>query len=214
MTSISDKENQLFEKWQENRDGFVRDGGVSEKAFLESDPRLVFVLKEVNDIGGGGWDLREFVSKGGRRQTWNNIARWVHGIRNIDALPDWDFYADITDEFRVQVLRTICALNLKKSPGTHTTDRASFEVAVKEDAEMIKRQCALYDADLTICGGTGDWFRWVMGHVAPWRMTRRGIWWYEREPEKYVISFSHPEARVQDSILVYSLLDAVREIYA
>ena len=215
--SIYESEQELFSQWQGSRDGFVRDGAVSEAEYLVSKPKIAFILKEVNAPGGGGWDLRKFVSRGGRPQTWNNIARWVHGIRHLTPEPPWDFYAGIEDEenFRIDTLKSICVLNLKKSPGTHTSDHASLKAVAIEDKEYIRNQYSLYDPDLTICGGTGNLFKRVVGHDSKeWKTTTRGIWWYEREANKYVVSFAHPEARVQSSLLVYGLLDAIREIYA
>ncbi len=213
--SIYEDEEQLFNQWQGSRAGFVRDGVISEPDYLESNPKIAFILKEVNDPGGGGWDLREFISDGGRWQTWDNIARWVHGIRNRRSIPNWSFYATITNEFRIQILRSICAINLKKSPGTHITDHASLKAVAKEDKEYLQLQYAIYDPDLTICGGTGDLFKWVVGHASKeWKTTSRGIYWYERGANKYVVSFSHPEARVNSPLLVYGLLDAINEIYA
>jgi hypothetical protein len=213
--SISDLEEHLFSQWQGSREGFVRDGVVSERDYLESNPRIAFILKEVNDPDGGGWDLREFIAEGGRSQTWDNITRWVHGIRNRRSIPNWEFYSQITNEFRIEILKSICAINLKKSPGIHTTDNASLNAVANEDKAYIQRQYEIYDPDMTICGGTGDLFKWVVGHDSKeWKTTSRGIWWYERDTNKYVISFSHPEARVHNPLLVYGLLDAINEIYA
>jgi len=212
---IYEAEEELFQKWKTNREDFVRDGVVSEKDYLASIPKIVFILKEVNDLGGGGWDLRRFVSKGGRSQTWDNIARWVHGIRNIESIPDWNFYENITNDFRIETLKSVCALNLKKSPGTHTTNHASLKAVAYEDKGLIQKQYSLYDPDLTICGGTANLFKRVVGHESiEWRKTKRGIRWYERSDGKFVVSFAHPEARVQKSLLVYGLLDAIREIHA
>lgn len=42
----------------------------------------------------------------------------------------------------------------------------------------------------------------------------RGIAFYWRAPGRVVVDFSHPEARVQDNLLHYGLVDAIREIYA
>ena len=213
--SINKAEKQLFQKWQENREGFVCDGVVSEEDYMASTPKIAFILKEVNDPDGGGWDLRKFISEGGRSQSWDNIARWVYGIRNISSIPNWDFFENISKEFRIKTLQSICVLNLKKSPGTHTTDHASLKAVANEDRELIKKQYALYDPDITVCGGTGPLFKSVVGHESlDWKKTRRGIRWYERDPNKIVISFAHPEARVQSSLIVYGLLDAISEIYA
>ena len=211
--SIRDKEELLFAEWEVAWEGFVRDGVVCEVDYLQSDPKITFIFKEVNDENGGGWDLRKFIAEEKRPQTWNNVARWVHGIRQRRSMPTWDFYAQISDEFRTSVLRSICVVNLKKSPGTHTTNHASLTAVATQDKERLKCQFSLYDADLTICGGTGDLFKRVAGHeTMQWKITNRGIWWYETAPRKYVISFAHPEARVADAILLYSLVDAVNEI--
>ncbi len=213
--SIYQAEEQLFEQWQGSREGFVRDVVVSETDYLSSRPKIAFILKEVNDPDGGGWDLREFISEGGRPQTWDNITRWVYGIRNLNSIPGWEFYSEITNDFRIETLKSICALNLKKSPGTHTTDHASLNAVANEDKDYVRNQYSIYDPDLTICGGTGDLFKWVAGHESKeWRTTKRGIWWYERDNHKYVVAFAHPEARVQSPLLVYGLLDAIHEIYA
>ncbi len=213
--SISDQEEQLFSQWQGSRERFVRDGVVSEKDYLESNPKIAFILKEVNDTNEGGWDLRKFIAEGACPKTWDNIARWVHGIRNRRSIPDWSFYSQITKEFRIEILRSICAINLKKSPGTHTTDPALLKAVANEDRVYIQRQYEIYDPDLTICGGTGDLFKSVVGHDSKeWKPTGRGIQWYERDDNKYVVSFSHPEARVHSPLLVYGLLDAINEIYA
>ncbi len=213
--SITEKEEKLFKLWEAGRKDFVRDGVILENDYSDSFPKIAFILKEVNDPGGGGWDLREFVAEGGRAQTWNNIARWVHGIKNRNNIPNWGFYSEISEDFRKEILKGICVINLKKSPGTHITNMRTLESAAESDKEYIRRQYALYEPDLTICCGTGDLFKKVVGHGdKKWRQTKRGIWWYERDVGKYVVSFAHPEARVCSPLLIYGLLDAVNEILA
>ena len=59
--SIYEDETKLFDSWIGKRDGFVVDGVVSEEHYINSPLKLRFVLKEVNDEGGGGWDLRQFI---------------------------------------------------------------------------------------------------------------------------------------------------------
>jgi hypothetical protein len=81
---IFKKESNLFSEWSKNREGFVVDGVVSEEYYLNSSMKLCFVLKEVNDEGGGGWDLRQFIRDGARWQTWDNISRWVKCISKLD----------------------------------------------------------------------------------------------------------------------------------
>ena len=73
--TIGQKEEVLFNKWSANRQGFVSDGVVDEDSYLNSMPKIMFLLKEVNDRKGGGWDLREFLRNGARSQNWDNVTR-------------------------------------------------------------------------------------------------------------------------------------------
>lgn len=213
--SIANEESHLFGNWKGSRKGFVSDGLVSEEDYLNSKTKICIVLKEVNDPDGGDWDLREFVANGARSQTWNNVTRWVNGIRNIERDIPWNEFENINQEDRKYFLKSICAMNLKKSPGTHTTDKASLYKVANEDRDFIERQFSLYDPDITICGGTGDLFKDVAGFSEfEWQRTNRGILWYERASHKYVIAYCHPEARVDNSLIVYGLIDAIREIYS
>jgi hypothetical protein len=211
--SIFEQESALFEKWRGSREGFVLDGVVSEVDYLNSDIKLCFVLKEVNDLGGGGWDLREFVKDGARPHTWDNISRWVTGIRNLGSDLDWSALKDIGENDRRECLRSICAFNLKKSPGGHTTVRANFNSVVAEDKSFIEKQYNLYDPDITICCGTGWDLRWALDlNDCEIFETSRGIKWFRNKRNKPVFIYAHPAARVQDSLIVYGLIDAVREV--
>ena len=201
--SIRQKETLLFSEWERRRESFVRDGVVSEMDYVESELKIAVILKEVNDPDGGGWDLRKFLLKGARHQTWNNVSRWVHGIRNRHAIPGWYFYRNINRNFRQQQLRSICVINLKKKPGGATADYNQVKHHASKDGGYIRRQYAMYDPDLTICGGTGDLFKKVVGHTPyQWHETNRGIGWYETATNKYVVNFKHPSAKIYAPFLL------------
>ena len=210
---IADKEVALFNDWKSNRKSFVFDGVVSEKDYLESELKLCFVLKEVNDEGGGDWDLREFIRDGARWQTWDNVTRWVHCIRQLRLNTSWADLSKITKSDRRNTLRSICAMNLKKSPGTHTTDRANFNMVITEDQAYIKQQYSIYNPDITVCCGTGWDLRWALElNDTEVFETNRGIKWFKDENDNPVFIYAHPAARVQDSLIVYGLIDAIREV--
>lgn len=211
--SIKKRESELFYKWESNRVGFVTDGVVSEEDYLNSKIRLCFVLKEVNDEHGGGWDLREFIRTGSRPQTWNNVTRWVNTINHANDDIPWAKLESISEKQRIDTLRSICAMNLKKSPGTHTTVRADFDTVVSQDKAFIKEQYEIYNPDLTVCCGTGWDLRFALDlNDEQVYETSRGIKWFVNKQNKPVIMYAHPAARVQYSLLVYGLIDAVREI--
>lgn len=49
-------------------------GVAHDQSHLASGPKVLFVLKEVNDLRAEGWDPGEFFQTGGRPSAWNNIA--------------------------------------------------------------------------------------------------------------------------------------------
>jgi len=103
--TITEKENSLFEEWRKKRLGLVADGVVDEDSFLNSGSKLMFILKEVNDPDGGDWDLRRFIREGGRPQTWDNITRWVEGIRKLPSEINWNELSEISQEQRGNALK-------------------------------------------------------------------------------------------------------------
>jgi hypothetical protein len=215
---IKREENELFRKWALGHSGFVADGVADGGAYLASDPKVVFVMKEVNDPGGGDWDQREFVRKGGRPQTWNNITRWAIGIRELDKDIAWKDLEEITEQQRIDALKSICAMNLKKSPGGSAADNVKVSRIAEEDRGYLREQFSLYNAHLVICCGsaTSEIFHSVLelDSRPDWKTTTRGVWFHEYLPKKYIKEYSHPQARVQSYLLYYGLVDAVREIFA
>lgn len=213
--SIFEKESELFNKWSKNRDDFVSDGVVSEKDYHTSELKLCFILKEVNDQGGGGWDLREFIRQGACGKTWNNITRWVMCINKKDIDIPWDSLESVNEAQRAEVLLSICAMNLKKSPGASKTIQAELEEAVEQDQDFIRQQYNIYEPNLTICCGTGWDFRYALGlNDGKTFKTANGIEWFRDHELNPVIIYYHPQAWIAGKTLNYELVKAVREILA
>ena len=234
--SILKRQEKLFEKWIAGRPDFCRDGIVCEKSYVQSNPKILFALKEPN-----GNNVKEDIipwlksfDDSGPDRVWDNVARWACGIRRItnnEGIPDWkemDMSNDVDDEkfkeFKIENIKSICAMNLKKVPGGGTANDKDVKQVAMGDKDKLKEQYKIYDPDLTICANTGKLFCKSMGHeikdgaknrkeIMAWHQTKRGVWWYEREAEKYVVWYSHPSARVPPSLLFYGLIDAVNEIY-
>ena len=89
---------------------------------------------------------------------------------------------------------------------------------MEEDNELIQRQLELYNADITICCGSivTDVLRRVVwgDKKEKWQQTKRGVPFLDRRCNRggIIINYAHPEARVEDYLLYYGLVDAVREI--
>lgn len=213
---IRQQEEALFARWSAAFPQFVADGVVDEDVYSASDPKVLLVLKEVNDPGGGAWDLRTFLRDGARPQTWNNVTRWLRGIRSLEENLPWSELRQVSKAQRRELLKAVAAVNLKKSPGGHSTEVRGFWTAVQHDSSLLREQLALYKADLVICCGSivtkaFDAFLKPDG-AGPWHSTSRGVHYLQHAEGKFTIAFTHPEARVPDNILYYALIDAVREL--
>lgn len=203
----------LFDEWKQDRKFFVTDGVVDENEYISAPKKLLFLLKEVN--GGESWDLCEFICKGGRPQTWDNIARWVEGLFNLDVEISWEELEgdkESRKQRRINMLKKICVVNVKKSPGVETSINKEIRDAGKQDAEFLRKQLDIYEPEIIICCGTdGVYSKEIAENKLDWRRTSRGIW-YTYDKDRLVIAYVHPEARVQSSLIYYGLIDAVKEI--
>jgi len=206
------QENSFLDEWALSEPNFIRDGIVNPKEYWKEKVKILFLLKEVN--GGKDWDLREFLREGGRKQTWNNVSRWIIGINNIGRDISWEELENITDIQRKEALQQIAVVNVKKVSGGHTSVKEQISKAADINSERLHKQIDMYQPDIVICGGTdGAYFNSITEYKNPdWKQTKHGIWYVVEPNGRIIISYSHPAARVKDCLLYYGLVDAVREI--
>jgi hypothetical protein len=223
---ILNAEAALFEEWTKIRQEFSPDGIVDEKLYLTSNPKILLILKEVNSKGGASVDLKDFLKNGAydRKPTWDNVTRWIYGINNIDKEIEWQELENrkFLNKLRKELLPTICVINVKKSPGGHTANHNEMWNTADQDKEFLNRQFKLYfdneetRPDIIISGGSSTSITFNKLIEIPnknkLKRTARGIWYYEYEDRRFFIYYSHPEARVQDSLLYYGLIDAIKEL--
>ena len=114
------------------------------------------------------------------------------------------------------MLRLVGIMNVKKTPGGHTAKDGLLRDHARDDADLLAEQFTLYTPDLVVCCGSvvADVFSAVIGASDPkqWQTTSRGIRYWPLETKGYVVAYSHPEARFQDSLIYYGLVDAVKEL--
>ena len=212
QNELLQKENALLNSWAEKVPGFVKDGIINHGCYWKSAVKILLLLKEVN--GGENWDLRESLRKGGRKQTWNNVTRWLIGINHLEQDIPWKDLETITAEQRIENLQRIAVVNVKKTSGGHTSVPEQIAEASVSNSELLRKQINLYHPDIMICCGTsGSYFENITEYPNPdWKQTNHGIWYVVEPTGRIVVSYSHPEARVKDCLLYYGLVDAVREI--
>ena len=216
--SLAKMEDSLFDEW-DGGERLVRDGAVDAACYEQCARKVLFVLKEANDPGGGAWDLRGFLRAGqrGRGATWHNVARWAEGIRCLPCVVPWSEL-----ERRKLSLRSIVAVNLKKVPGGSNADIGAIRDFAHANREILRRQFALYKPDLVVgCGRdvSDILFGAVYDLREDWAVTSNGIWHAGfndihdqllAHPARYV-AYWHPGVRWPANLLHYGLTRAVAE---
>jgi len=124
----------------------------------------------------------------------------------------------------IEALGKCACVQLKKSPGGGTMNKADFKTIVSEDRELILRQFAIYSPHFIVsCGSNDNWnmFRYTLFPKPEVKRTRNGIQYFiASSPDNglcktAVINFGHPSMRVNSNLwgsLAIGLREALKEI--
>ena len=204
------EEELLFTKWTKKRPEMAKDGIVNENEYLKSNVKVLYILKEVNDWKEG--DLRDLIKEGKRWRTWNNIARWQNGIQKYYESGELIFKNHISKNDRIEFLKSIAVLNLKKESGGATSNYHQIMKHATEDKALLKEQINLYKPDVIICCGTGEFVSILnLAGDRNFKPSSNGTK-YSKNNENLIISYKHPQARVGKRILFDNLMDVIKEV--
>ncbi|MCX6135894.1 MAG: hypothetical protein NTV54_00135 [Ignavibacteriales bacterium] len=213
--TIKQKEDKFFASFPIPSKIVVRDGIVEEGSYSISNPKLLFLLKEPESPGEGGWSLADHIHTEKRTPIFDTIARWVSGIRNLPANLPWWAVKDISPYTRICVLNFVVLFNLKKTPGYGTADEIALERFVEKNVDLLKEQFSFYNPDVVVCCGNSTtrlFDKFLSPINKPWSKTRAGIPYREYEPKRIAIAYTHPQARVNKEKQYDGIVNAVREI--
>ena len=210
----TEAQNALFAAWkQESPEGIYPDGIVNEAAYEKARTKVLFLLKEVN--GDGDWDYLDFVRKGARAQTWDNITRWTHGIEQLPEQIAWREVEHIKEEDRKLHLPKIAVVNVKKTSGTGSADNEAVRQYARENRERLMAQIRLCAPELVICCGTGEIYRqeiFALGNGLPFDGSKKYGLRYLQHEGRLVIDYFHPNSRISKRLLYFGLLDGLGEL--
>lgn len=212
MATLREREDELFGRWKGHRHGFLCDGAGRE--FDQEPIRVVYLLKEaVGNIDGeeAAWDLRDFIDDGGRRWTWNNIARWTAFV--LDGAP-WSGVVDMPLQKRAPLIRRITGLNLKKVPGASVSDMRVIHRFAMEDSQWIREQLSLYKPHLIVACGTFCVAEPLLGYSEANRVQLEAGTCHVSEEWGVLLNFWHPQARISPKNLFDSFVARVGQLRA
>ena len=201
--------NKLFAEWKQKRkkeaERMCLDGIICEKNYERANPKLLFVAKEPNNPERPGSNYREGFSKEVKHTFSKRLCEWAYGVWNgFPSLSEFDAKAD-TD--KLEVMRSISFMNLKKVGGTGKADHEKIRSVTNRDKDLLRRQIEIIDPDIIIGGVRG---------ISPWSLLFPIIAFQNcgfdipvaRVGRVRVIDFYHPSYRVPRA-MSYSLLGRV-----
>ena len=230
--SLFTEEDKIFEAWKKvlENSHLVTDGIVDEKKWLESSPKILFVLKEANHKGKphSASLSREWLYDGAGSNTWGNIALWTHAIRHYKENLQWSDEINLRSlekARRKHHLQTVVAMNLKKTPGGANSNKAELREFVKKHKGLLRSQVDLYwsQTDIIVCCGVevGSLFRSLVKDIslqkhvfetADKEMAKK-ILYYQIGDGKLIIDFYHPQAHISKRFMYNSIRDIVSLFY-
>lgn len=145
----------------------IYDGIVNLDEYINSEIKIMWILKEVHSVGDNGeWDLRKALKclknetktamKEGWTGTFNPIVYITYGILNKiywEDIPNtWDS-PEIID-----ILNKICFVNVKKVSGLSVAIHQELLDFHEKYNHILHKQVEAYEPDVIICGNTLEIF--------------------------------------------------------
>lgn len=142
----------------------IPDGIVNLDNYLASDIKIMWILKEANDIHEdgviyGGYDMRASLNEktisteGKWRSTFNPIIYASYGIQN--NFQQWDDMGNTyLNQEVLNAIKKIAFINLKKMPGNAVSDMAEIKDSYEKQKNIVLKQIEVYKPDVIIGGNT------------------------------------------------------------
>ncbi len=211
-----------------NKIAAIPDGVADCAQYLNSSPRVMWILKEPYDYfqedgtpTGGGWLLYEgFLGEDRDWQkniTWQRIIYTMYGLRNGLRYGDMDYIRNKPE--MGDVMKETVILNLSKMPAQTTsgdyTFAQSYEACWKP---ILIKQIELYNPQVIIFGNTFDtcWPVFVPEDAKPIaRIPEEGRCFINlyKYNGRLLLDAYHPGIRSNVEFYVNSIIDTIREFF-
>ncbi len=198
----------LFDRW-ENSDPnylgkFVRDGMIHDIEYETPGVKILFLVKEANDIEQSKFDLAEVLNTNLTKNFGYRMAEWSFGILNdFPVLSS----ARSSEDFHESLKKSSAVMNLKKIGGASKSDPKEIHLFAKKDKIFILEEIKILEPNI-IVGGVGDSDIWKV-LFEDIKLKDSG---YDIKVGKCgqmkIIDFYHPSYRVSRA-MTYSLLQNV-----
>lgn len=225
---INEKLNTLFDEWKTimNRngdkgfcyDGLIYRGGKEDSLWLQSNRRIVFLLKEQND--NDGEDVREWTgSINGctpNGNFFNRISAWLYGLTHVTD----SGYPSMNEAFNPEIQMKVLSeypyayVNVKKETGTAIANDSIVYDHAARYASFLRQELDILSPNIIVCGG-GIVFRSAIYTIYP-DVNFQGIndWVYFSDShDLLLINGYHPVAHKSNEAMYDNMMKAFMETF-
>ena len=198
----------------------IADGVHSADKYFHQDIRLVWMLKEPYDEGGGGWnywemfdgdDLYESQFKKGHKTTWHPIIYTSHGILNgFKKWEEIDFIRNNHD--LAKIVREVAFINAQKLPslGGTRTNMEDIRVSIKKYGDILLRQIELLNPNVFIFANTFNSYIPLL-NLNEAELIHHGSCSYVAKEGKLYINAYHPaQTQVGGNVYTNDIVEVVK----
>lgn len=196
----------------------IYDGVADTDAYLLSNPKVMWVLKEpydeVDEDGkpyGGGWSIVDDcfakIEEKSVSLSWYNIIYVMQGIRKGLKWNEIDNVSD--DHSLANILKEIAYINVSKMPNRSTTKQSDLWFFYNLWHNILWKQIYLYSPDIIIFGNTFHLFKDDFNRSGDLKeIADSGVWSWNK---KLLIAAYHPQRKGED--YVNNIIDIINKYY-
>ena len=185
--------------------------GNEEELWLNAKRRLLILTKDLNDTEA--WNIRQ---ETGRQNTAvfsyqcgapfiKNLRMWTYGLLHTtpEEIPDFKTVRNMELSGPFFETAPIAHVNCKKQCGGSSITNRLLSSYLNDYADFLKKQIALYDANIILCCGCVNGKNLILDFVRSQYLADLQVvpdtedWiYYSPATEKWVINSYHPSARI------------------
>lgn len=200
-----------------------REKGDEEMRWSQAPRRLLFLTKDLND--DDGWDIRQETGRYNEIafsyeraiSFYKNLRMWSYLLLTAtpQSIPSFKQARDMNVSGPFYEIAPIARINCKKQIGGNSISDATLMNYLKQYADLLKEQIALYDANIIYCCGFSDDRNIILDFVRSHYLTdimpvpgSEGWFYYSPSTGKLVVDSYHPSARIGYEETYLDLADA------
>ena len=202
-----------------NFDGcYILDGIADIEWYVNSKPRIAWILKEAWGNDEEGWNLSSQVIAKQNSSTISStpsFKRVAYVSRGIHTDTEWDDLPWISEDEEVaSSIKKIAWLNISKIAGNTTSPDSRIASAFEVWNDVLKKQLNAFDPQIIILGNTYQWVEKLLEIERPKGeadLKENSAWAYLNPHNKLIIWAFHPSKIMKDQKYIDDIINVIRK---